>query len=291
MKKIIFPALLIIGYVSLNAFVNSSAKFTVHNQQNTFFTGGAPAGKTGAPGEVNCTGCHAGTANDGSTTSGIAFSGTNSEYQPGVTYNMTLSINNGSSKNGFQVVALENAGNTNAGALIVTDATNTASVTGLGNTYINQTASGATQNSWNFDWTAPSSNIGDVTFYYSYNVTNSNGGNNGDQIYLGQLSLQPFIDPTSVHESNKSILNQSFNTFYDQNNNSIVLDYNNQQHASSALVKVYNLEGKSIQTEEYMPNAGINHSIIKIQSELTKGIYLVSLFLDNNVVTRKIAIN
>ena len=204
---------------------------------------------------------------------------------------MTLSINNGSSKNGFQVVALENAGNTNAGALIVTDATNTASVTGLGNTYINQTASGATQNSWNFDWTAPSSNIGDVTFYYSYNVTNSNGGNNGDQIYLGQLSLQPFIDPTSVHESNKSILNQSFNTFYDQNNNSIVLDYNNQQHASSALVKVYNLEGKSIQTEEYMPNAGINHSIIKIQSELTKGIYLVSLFLDNNVVTRKIAIN
>jgi hypothetical protein len=289
MKKIIFPSLLIISYVALNSFVNSTSEFTVHKQGNNFFAIGAPTARTGAPGELTCTQCHGGSANDGSTTSGIAFSGSNNEYQPGVTYNMTLSINNGSSRNGFQVVALENAGNTNAGALIVTDATNTFSIVGSGNTYINQTTAGTNQNSWNFDWTAPSSNIGDVTFYYSYNVTNSDFTQGGDQIYLGQLNLQSAGNPSSI-ESNREILNQSFTAAHNVSNNTIQLEFSNSSHSPLAFVKVFNIEGKCIQVDEISVSAGKNKS--NIQTDFfSKGIYLVSLFLDNNVVTRKIAIN
>ena len=37
----------------------------------------------------------------------ISFSGTNNEYVPGTTYDLNLSLNNGSSKNGFQLVFLD----------------------------------------------------------------------------------------------------------------------------------------------------------------------------------------
>ena len=66
MKKLIFPSFLIIGCLSLNSFVNNNYEFSLHNQANNFFTGGAPASRTGAPGEANCTACHGGGANDGS---------------------------------------------------------------------------------------------------------------------------------------------------------------------------------------------------------------------------------
>ena len=287
MKKLIFPSFLIIGCLSLNSFVSNNYEFSQHNQANNFFTGGAPASRTGAPGEANCTACHGGGANDGSTTSSITFSGSNNEYQPGLTYNMTLSINNGANKNGFQVVALENSGNTNAGALIVTDPTNTTSVSGAGNTYINQTASGTNQNSWNFDWSAPSTNVGDVTFYYAYNVSNADGGNAGDQIYLGQFTLQSAGNPSSI-ESDREKLEQSFRAFY--NNNRINLEFSNFYNSDLAFVKVYNIEGKCVHVEDISIAAGQNQSTLQT-TPLSEGIYLVSLFLDNNVVTRKIAIN
>ena len=60
--------------------------------------------------------------------------------------------------------------------------------------------------------------------------------------------------------------------------------------ALNAFVKLFNIEGKCIQINEITVSAGKNKSNIQ-SGFLPKGIYLVSLFLDNNVVTRKIAIN
>ena len=36
---------------------------------------------------------------------------------------------------------------------------------------------------WQFNWTAPSSNEGDVTFYGVFNAANGDGSNGGDKIY------------------------------------------------------------------------------------------------------------
>ena len=289
MKKLILPSLIITCFLFLNSFVESNYSFEVHNQKNNFFTSGAPAGRTGAPGESSCTDCHAGSTNDGSTTSSLTYSGINNEYQPGNTYNMTLSINNGSNKNGFQVVALENSGNSNAGALSVTDPTNTSAITGSGNTYINQTANGTTQTTWDFDWTAPAANTGDVTLYYSYNVTNSDGGTGGDQIYLGQLTLQEEATSTSI-QTPRAELNESFNVYYNNSSDQIQLEFNNAFHSSLAFVKVFNINGRCVQVEQFSINAGKNQLITQ-PLLVAKGIYMVSLFLDNNLVTKKIAIN
>ena len=65
--------------------------------------------------------CHSGSVNDGNGTSSISFSGLNNEYELGVTYDMTLSISNGSSKNGFQLVVLDSAQNNDAGILTASD--------------------------------------------------------------------------------------------------------------------------------------------------------------------------
>jgi len=161
-----------------------------YNSASLLYSSGAPGGMTGAPGEGNCTMCHSGTINDGSTTSSIVFSGTNNEYDISTTYNITLSIQNGSAKNGFQVVVLDSLLSLNSGTLIVTNATNTQLFTGSRD-YITHKTSGTSLTSWSFDWTSPATYVGPITFYYSYNVTNNAGNSSGDQIYLGSYTISP----------------------------------------------------------------------------------------------------
>ena len=83
--------------------------------------------------------CHSGNVNDGSTFSSISFSGLNSEYVPGTTYDLTLTLNNGSTKNGFQLVVLDSITNSNSGTLILTDAVNTKITSGNNRDYLNHT--------------------------------------------------------------------------------------------------------------------------------------------------------
>ena len=155
-----------------------------------FYTGGSPAGKTGAPGEGNCTQCHAGMVNSGLATSTLTSSG-NNEYIPGNTYNFTLDIQNGSAKNGFQIVVLDSISNSNAGNLTVTDANNTKLISGNNRSYITHKAPGTSLTNWSFDWTAPATNVGPITFYYAYNVTNNASNSSGDQIYLSNFTIYP----------------------------------------------------------------------------------------------------
>ena len=155
-------------------------------------TSGAPAGKTGAPGEGNCTMCHTGSVNDGSPNSTITYNGNNNEYTPGDTYNMTLSITNGAVKNGFQLVVLDSILEQNAGNINVTDAVNTQLISANNKDYLNHTSSGTNENSWNFQWTAPANDVGPVKIYYAYNVTNNAFNTGGDDIYPESVYFIPF---------------------------------------------------------------------------------------------------
>ena len=289
MKKFTLPVFIAVCYFALISFETTKSIIENYDAKDLLFTGGAPASKTGAPGETTCTSCHAGSTNDGTSTSSISFSGANNEYETGQTYNMSLSISNGSAKNGFQIVALDD-NNSNAGTLVVTDPANTTSVSGSGNTYINQSSSGTAQTSWSFDWTAPSSNVGNVTFYYAYNVTNSNGANSGDQIYVAQQVIEPFNSTTDVLTP-YALFKESYKVYYNEINASLTLSFTNNYHSNQAFVKLVNMEGKTISTEQFNIQNGINEIDFKVGSELPKGIYLVSLFLDNNVATNKIMIN
>jgi PKD repeat protein len=181
----IYRTILIVAicFFSITVFTNSS---------------NPPAANAGDPGAGNCTSCHSGTAiTSGTAWSSIALSGLPANgYVPGTVY--TLTINGGTaatSKNGFQLTSL-NASNAMAGAIAA--GTGTATSTSSGKTYVSQ--SGNNGASWSFNWTAPTSGTGTVTFYAAYNGSNSGGSNSGDAIYLKTFTLSQAVTnlPTAV---------------------------------------------------------------------------------------------
>lgn len=165
------------------------------------FSSGPLPGHTGAPSEQTCSVCHGGPAGGGQFTIVAP-----ANYQPGQTYQITVrhTTNDASRMRwGFQLTGLT-AGSTRAGSMQSIDSfTNVteADVAGGIRQYIQHNSGGtfAGQSNganWTFNWTAPSSNVGPVTFYAAGNQANNNGVNSGDQIYTTSVIAQPATTPT-----------------------------------------------------------------------------------------------
>jgi hypothetical protein len=97
------------------------------------------------------------------------------------------------------VEALTSAG-TNGGSLAITNASTAimnAMVTGVSRRNVVHTLNGgATPNAkvFEFDWVAPSTNIGDVTFYFAGVAANGDGNDAvGDYVYAGQQVVTPAL--------------------------------------------------------------------------------------------------
>ncbi len=150
------------------------------------YSGGAPNGYTGSPGDGNnCTACHSfsGTA----PTPTITLTGFPSNtYQPGQTYNLHLEVTGVSNpKTGFQVT-IENSSNAKMGGLSSVDSY---TQPGQGGNYITHTSLGNANHAWDFQWTAPATSQGDLTVYYAINIANGNGSTSGDYITTGSTNL------------------------------------------------------------------------------------------------------
>ena len=170
------------------------------------------------PGETTCSApaCH-GSGNGSFTTGGLAdnagpgsitLSSTNMPgwvYTPGTTYHMTITISEaGALLFGFSAAVTDRGGN-NAGTLIVTDANHTRTGSPIGSSIVYITHVGAatgpnpnyqtiTANPAiiNFDWTAPSTNVGPVTFNFDGTACNNNGWEDaGDNVYTGTQLVTP----------------------------------------------------------------------------------------------------
>lgn len=153
------------------------------------YAGGPPTAKTGSPGDGNdCTMCHSGTAQQtpGLITSNVPVEG----YDSDSTYTISVSISAlGKSKFGFQASAQTLTGG-KMGTLIATN-TVTTQLAGAGK-YIHQTSGGTAGTdgkTWTFDWIPPSAGSGDLSFYASVNVTNSNNVASGDVIHLSSILI------------------------------------------------------------------------------------------------------
>ena len=133
----------------------------------------------------NCGNCHGGLAqNSGVSLDGLPANG----YEVGQTYTLTLSIDNPSITNGFQLIGLD-ANNAQAGSF--------SSGTGSklqpigGRSYIEHSSASSTAE-WHFDWTAPAQDVGTITFYASTNAADASGtANNADEVYYDSFDLQP----------------------------------------------------------------------------------------------------
>lgn len=243
-----------------NQLLNDSelAQFKQSHRNNS----GAPAGRTGAPGEVTCTACHAGSATTNSPKNDLTFADSDgnvvTSYFPDSTYTVTLTIDDPATRKGFQLVALAVNGNTQAGVMTASSQGGTNRVTSGGKQYINHTsASTGFTSGWTFTWKAPSATTGDVRFYIASNITNNNGTDSGDQIHLTQKTIQK--DATaSVFENEIS--------FSAIKNSEDKITFISPEMEKISWVSVVNLEGKElasaqIQTVQNQVTLALNQKI------------------------------
>ena len=157
---------------------------------------GSPGAKTNSPLDgQNCTSCHSGSINSGSGTISITTDIPSGGYLPGNTYTITTTVAQaGINKFGFELTA-ENL-SVKQGTFFITNAIETKFANGTSNTGVTHKqagTSGTNTKSWDCDWEAPASGTGDITFYSSALAANSNGSNNGDQVYTNSIMISELI--------------------------------------------------------------------------------------------------
>jgi len=227
-------------------------------------TSGSPGGKTGSPGDQNqnCTGCHMGTA----TTEQLWIQSPElltQGYNSGQTYNMlVIGLNSDPQKFGFEATA-EAAGGIKVGTFIPGPdgrtklANNNKSVTHTAAGTVPLTGEGTV---WNFQWTAPETTTGNITFYAAINVANGNGANSGDQIKLSTFTISPAVG------INDNFHDASFNVYPNPAEDFI----NVISSQKLERIQILNLIGQVVYTSE--PSAQASRIDL---SDFQKGIYFI----------------
>jgi glucose/arabinose dehydrogenase len=171
------------------------------------FAGGPPAARTNAPGETNCTACHA-TFELNTGPGSLQILGLPESYSPNQEIPITVKLEQLDAISfGFQLTAIDATGK-RAGQLVITDQDNTqlrsATVDGNQRSYIEQTFNGSipvefNQREWTFNWIAPDAPIGPVSFYLAGNAADGNGRPTNDHIYTTSTTLPPAETPSGFN--------------------------------------------------------------------------------------------
>jgi hypothetical protein len=287
MKKVLLSigSLSVLSLLISLQHVNNGSIESYHKMPHN--SGGAGAGRTGAPGESNCTACHAGTAQDGANENILTLlDGSNpiTTYTPGQQYTVALVMSSNPAKRGFQATALTSA---NAMAGSFTGQVGNTNVNGTTKKYANHTSTSNSSStlSWTWTWTAPASGTGNVTFYVASNKTNNNGNDNGDVIYLSQHVFSE-ASSAGIEENSK----ESVAVFFDENSNSIHANFNALSVSATAL-KLIDISGQvAYSTTLGTSEIGKNTKEIQLNKTLKSGIYIVTLEIGRKVYSKKIVV-
>jgi len=289
MKKIILPLIFFSASATLVAFRSDFNSINgVH--KSPYNSGGSTAGRTGAPGEQNCTSCHSGSTQAGTTENQFNIFDANNNlvtaYTLGTSYTVTLGMASNPAKKGFQATVLKTSDNTMAGDF--TGLSGNTSVNGSAKKYANHTSQSNTSatSAWAWTWTAPTTNVGDVKFYVASNKANGNGQDSGDQIYLSQH----VISAPSTSSINENIYKPFFKAAYNSEKNTILLNFNSLK-ADKIHVNIVDLTGKSVLVKNIgIAKIGENTEFVSLPSTLPSGYYIVNMFLNNTPLTAKILV-
>jgi hypothetical protein len=289
MKKLFLPITVIVLTFGIFSFrISDLTGF----QASPLNANGPSGGQSGAPGEQNCTSCHSGAIQDGSNENlliindDLGFGMT--QYTPGATYTVNLSMASNPAKKGFQVTAL-NAANTMAGMFVAGANTQlkTATISGGQRKYAthkNTSNTSATQ-TWNWTWQAPATEQGAVTFYVATNKANNNSNDNGDVIYLSQHVF--FNDDASVDEVT---VDNNFSAGYAPDKGEIVISFSTLSIAPTSF-NLVDLQGQSVWTKKLEnSNVGENKQLVSVPKHLPNGIYVVHFFLGNKSYAAPVSI-
>jgi hypothetical protein len=168
------------------------------------FSGGPPPGFTGAPGEGNCTECHD-SFGEVTNRGGGALTITHPpRYEAGQRLKITVELGQpGQMRWGFQLTALT-ATNEPVGEFIITDANRTQVIAGEdARMYVEHGADGTFPGTkdgaeWTFDWIAPETDRGPITFYAAGNASNNDDTRLDDWIYTTQSLISPPSYPAAT---------------------------------------------------------------------------------------------
>jgi hypothetical protein len=253
-------------------------------------SGGAAAGTTGAPGEsaLACAQCHSGGTTDGTAENLLIVSdGANpvTEYIPGNVYTVSLGMASNPAKKGFQATALDPSNNM-AGNFTSLAGVN---VNGTARKYANHTSASNTSSTvaWQWTWTAPATNVGNVTFYVASNKANNNGNNQGDVIYLSQHVISVAANAGQAElEKNKN----DFKAFFNGNENALGLQFNS-LNAGKVFVNLIDASGKSVFSHEIgEASIGSNAFSVKLPESVKNGVYFAHVFVHNTPMSAKVMI-
>ncbi|MFN8394425.1 MAG: choice-of-anchor V domain-containing protein [Bacteroidia bacterium] len=159
-----------------------------------------PVSKTGAPNENKCNQCHQGTAGTGSVS--MIFGNNETQYIPGQVYTISVNVTDATkTRFGFQVTALAGGVGASVGTFAVTNSTNTVlrtgTVTGFSRKYMCHKTANGTQN-WTFNWTAPPTDIGPITFFLVGVGANNNNNDTGDKVYSTTFNITATPPPPPI---------------------------------------------------------------------------------------------
>lgn|GEM_PF-5669473 len=174
MKKIIIPLLFLA--------MASSALFSMQN---------GALNVTGAPGELDCTGCHQpGPANaDPLGAIQILMPNNQGAYVPGQTYPITVQVQYpGRQKFGFSAAVRQQGVQFLQSGSLSAPASAALQITDFATHSLPSTA-GNGQKSWTFDWTAPAAAAGNLVVYAAGVAANGDNDATGDQVFTDSLVL------------------------------------------------------------------------------------------------------
>jgi len=236
-------------------------------------------GNTGAPGDksYNCSNCHGGGSYDVSTIIELKDAGGNvvTNYKADSTYKLSFSFTteSGSAPKGygFQLVALIDDGNTNAGTMA--NPSTDAQVTSKNSRSYFEHKKASFGSTFTIDWKAPAQGSGAVTFYGVGNANNTNIGTSGDVI-------KPAA-PLKITEATAGIATiRAEKLFVFPNPVSDRISWNQQLSSSDVKYQVESANGQKFEIPE-QDAAGNSYDV----SRLTPGLYVIKAIKSNGNIT------
>ena len=282
-------ALAAVAFLSIQESKDQTIEAYNAEMEKLKFVNGAPEARTGAPDESNCTECHFGTTNDGTTLNNLeVFDGVTpvSNYTPGMSYDVSLSLTFGDVKEGFQATVLDDANNTMAGSFPGTGGVGTQITSGKDREYANHMVSSSLEGNvaWIWEWDAPLFDMGPITFYVATNLADGTGNTIGDAIYLSQHT---FGSTASLDEIENSY---NFKAGYAAATNVLTIDFE-VLSVGRMSVNITDLSGKSVYSDDLGQSViGENTELIDLPTSMNSGIYVVNFFIGNTPMSGKILV-
>jgi hypothetical protein len=184
--------------MKISNLIVAAAAFAACTGSALAFRSGPPAGFSGSPGDggSSCLLCHAG----GSGAGAVEILGAPANYAANQVYDLQVRISDpGQVGGGFELTVEDSIGQ-KVGTLIVTDPARTQlteagfapewishNFDGVEDSITNWAANGNSV-TFSFQWQAPASDVGAVTFYAVGNAINNDFNLTGDNVYLTNVS-------------------------------------------------------------------------------------------------------